>query len=122
MANDFIAYMNEIEELWIRYAAHAWRREDIAFNVINAALSLLKMSYDEALVQIDIHGIRWVNDSSFIHTCLDYTSKFLTSRLRYFPVNYAIRYIKALNSFEDPLKNIQSEDAMSSTMHHLLTR
>lgn len=122
MANDFIAYMNEIEELWTRHAERAWRREDIAFNVINASLSLLKMSYDEALVQIDIHRICWVNDSSFIHVCLNYTSEFLTSRLRYFPANYAIRYIKALNSFEDLLKNIQSEDAISSAMHHLLTR
>ena len=46
----------------------------------------------------------------------------IISRLRYFPVNYAIRYIKALDSFRDLLKNIQSEDAMFSTMHHLLTR
>ena len=107
----FISYMSELELMWEK--SMLFDGDAIAFNVLNAALSMESMPYEEICVQLDVHNIRFMHDSSFVECICLVDARRCLSQLQHLPSEYVGKYAKVVEKFFIVAKKVQVESLWS---------
>ena len=110
MGKNFISYMLDIETAWKngRFADEKM----IVVNVMNAALLMSSIPYEELRVMFDINNIRFIHDSTFTSECFSDVTGYMHGII-YLTDNLKAEYEKAIHRFFELIRKIQIEDTWS---------